>query len=79
MDSARAHASKEATDVLGGTNITTEIIDGGMTPLQFKETHINKPFKDHLHNRWNEWMTGGKIQFTASGKRKRASHEMVVN
>ena len=24
-------------------------------------------------------MTGGEIQFTASGKRKRASYEMVVN
>ena len=33
MDSARAHNSKEATDALGGTNKTTEIIDGGMTPL----------------------------------------------
>ena len=80
MDSARAHTSKEATDALGGTNTTTEIIDGGMTPLlQFIDTHINKPFKDHLRNKWNEWMTGGEIQFTASGKRKRASYEMVVN
>ena len=39
MDSARAHTSKEATDALGGTNTTTEIIDGGMTPLlQFTDT-----------------------------------------
>ena len=80
MDSARAHTSKEATDALGVTNTTTEIIDGGMTPLlQFIDTHINKPFKDHLRNKWNESMTGGEIQFTASGKRKRASYEMVVN
>ena len=49
----------------------TESIDGGMTPLlQFIGTHINKPFKDHFPNKWNEWMTGGKIQFTASSKRK---------
>ena len=80
MDSARAHTSKEATDALGGTNTTTEIIDWSMTPvLQFIDTHINKPFKDHLHNKWNKWMTGGEIQFTASSKRKRASNEMVVN
>ena len=80
MDSARAHTSKEATDALGGTNTTTEIIDDGMTPLlQLIDTHINKPFKDHLRTKWNEWMTGGEIQFTASGKRKRASYEMVVN
>ena len=80
MDSARAHTSKEATDALGGTNTTTEIIDDGMTPLlQLTDTHINKPFKDHLRTKWNEWMTGGEIQFTASSKRKRASYEMVVN
>ena len=80
MDSARAHTSKEATDTLGGTNTTTKIIDGSMTPLlQFIDTHIKKPFKDHLRNKWNEWMTGGEIQFTAPGKRKRASYEMVIN
>ena len=80
MDSARAHTSKEATDALGGTNTATEIIHGGMTPLQrFIDTHINKPFKDHLRNKWNEWMTGGEIQFTASGQRKRASYEIVLN
>ena len=80
MDFARAHTSKKATDALGGTNTTTEIIDGSMTPLlQFRDTHINKPFKDHLHNKWNVWMTGGEIQFTASGKRKRASYEMVID
>ena len=80
MDSARAHTSKEATDALGGTNTTTEIIDDGMTPLlQLIDTHINKPFKDHLRTKWNEWMTGGEIQFTASGKCKRASYDMVFN
>ena len=80
MDSARAHTSKEATDALGGTNTMTEIIDGGMTPvLQFIDMHINKPFKDHLHNKWNKWMAGGEIQFTASSKHKRASNEMVAN
>ena len=80
MDSARAHTSKEATDALGVTNTTAEIIDGGMTPLlQFIDTHINKPFKDHLRNKWNEWKTGGEIQFTASGQRKRASFEIVLN
>ena len=80
MNSVRAHTSKEATDELGDTNTMTEIIDGGMTPLlQFIDTHINKPFKDHLRNKWNEWKTGGEIQFTASGQRKRASYEIVLN
>ena len=40
MDSATAHNSKEATDALGGTDTTTEIIDGGMTPLYNLQTRI---------------------------------------
>ena len=80
MDSARAHTSKEATDALGGTNTTTETIDGGMTALlQFIDTHFNKPFKDHLPNKLNKWIRGSEIQITASGKGKRASSDIVVN
>ena len=76
----RVHTSKETTDALGGTNTTTKIIDGSMTALlQFIDTHINKPCKDHLRNKSNKWMTGDEIQFTASSKCKRASYEMVVN
>ena len=33
MDFGRTYTSKEATDALGGTNTTTKIIDGGMSPL----------------------------------------------
>ena len=61
--------SKEATDALGGTNTMTKIKDGGMTPLlQFIATHISKSFKDHLHNKWNKWMTGGEIQLADVNK-----------
>ena len=50
-----------------------------MTPLlQCIDTHVNKPFNDHLRGKWDEWMTDGEIQYTASGKRKRASNQMVV-
>ena len=79
MDSARAHTTNEAAEALDGTNTKVDIIDGGMTPLlQLVDTHVNKPFKDHLREKWDEWMTDGEIQYTASGKRKRASYQMVV-
>ena len=79
MDSAKAHIGKEAGDALDGTNTKSEIIEGGMNPLlQFIDTHINKPFKDLLRNKWTEWMTDGEIQYTASGKRKGTSYETVV-
>ena len=48
MDTARADTTNEAAEALDGTNTKIEIIDGGMTPLlQFIDTHVNKPFKDH--------------------------------
>ena len=79
MDSARAHTTNEAAEALDGTNTKIEIIDGGMTPLlQFIGTRVNKPFKDHLREKWNEWMTDGEIQYTDSSKGKRASCQMVV-
>ena len=75
----RVHTSKETTDAFGDTNTTTKIIDGSMTPLlQFIDTHINKPYKDHLRNKSNKWMAGDKIQFTASSKCKRASMRWLL-
>ena len=52
MDSARADTTNEAAEALDGTNTKVEIIDGGMTPLlQFIDTRVNKPFKDHLREK----------------------------
>ena len=60
-------------------NTDVKYIDSGMTPLlQFLETHVNKPFKDSLKDQWEEWLDNGKEEFTKSGKRRRASYEMVV-
>ena len=66
MDSARAHICHESIEALEGTNCM--IIDGGMIPLlQFLDTHVNKPLKDQLREKWSSWMTDGEIQYTTSG------------
>eukprot|EP00795_Rhopilema_esculentum_P007267 gene7267-12954_t len=49
-----------------------------MTPLlQFIDTHINKPFKDILKERWGEWIACGTEEFTKQGNRRRASYVML--
>ena len=50
-----------------------------MTPLlQVMDTHVNKPFKDILKNKWAEWLDHGEQEFTRTGKRRRASYEMIA-
>ena len=77
MDSAKSH--------LGGVpesfkryNTECKRIDGGMTPLlQFIDTHVNKPFKDILKERWAEWIACGTEEFTKQGNRRHASYKML--
>eukprot|EP00795_Rhopilema_esculentum_P002477 gene2477-18139_t len=44
---------------------------------EFIDTHINKPFKDVLKERWGEWIACGTEEFTKQGNRRRASYEML--
>ena len=61
------------------TKTDTKYINAGMTPLsQFLDTHLNKPFKDSLRDRWEEWLDNGEKEYTRNGNRKRASYEMVA-
>ena len=50
-----------------------------MTPLlQFQDTHVNKPFKDRMRDEWEAWIESTKVEYTASGNRKRASYQLVA-
>ena len=77
MDSAKSHLG-DVPEFFKRYNTECKIIDGGMTPLlQFIDTHINKPFKDILKERWAEWIACGTEEFTKQCNRRRAPYEML--
>ena len=79
MDAHRAHTA--VIEPLRKDNNTCVIsIPGGMTSLlQPCDVSWNKPMKDAVRAKWQEWLVSGEKEFTASGKRKRASYETVVH
>ena len=55
-------------------NTECKILDSPL--LQFIDTHVNKPFKDILKERWADWITNSTEESTKQGNRRRASYEM---
>ena len=79
MDSAKSHLGDEVEQAFADVNSSTKIIHGGMTPLlQFLDTHVNKPFKDIMKEKWEDWTVNGKAEFTEKGNRKGASYQLVA-
>ena len=65
MDMARSHKGEMVDSALKKLNIKAKYIDSGMTPLlQFLDTHVNKPFKDYMKERWADWLENGEKEFT---------------
>ena len=49
-----------------------------MSPLlQFIDTHVNKPFKDLMREKWETWMDEEEEELIASGNRRQVSYEMI--
>ena len=68
-DSFRAHLSKPIRCTLQSLNTECVVIPGGMTSmLQPLDVSINKPFKDRMRAKWQEWMLAGEHTFTARGR-----------
>ena len=66
-------------EVLRTCNTDFKYIDTGMTPLlQFLDSHINKPFKDGMNEKWEEWIDSGERTYTEAGNRRRASYTTVA-
>ena len=75
MDSTKNHLGDEVEQTFTGVKSSIKIIHGGMTPLvQFRDTHVNKPFKDILKEKWDDWIVNGEAEFTEKGNTKRASY-----
>ena len=70
--------SMKAAFVRENTNLT--VIPGGLTSiLQLLDVALNKPFKDGVRKRWMEWMADGIHEFTASGRQKKPSEELILS
>ena len=56
----------------------TAVILGRFTSiLEPLDVALNKPFKDGVRKRWMEWMVDGIHEFTASGRQKKPSEELI--
>lgn len=67
-DSFRAHLSALIRSTLKSLNTEPVVIPGGMTSMvQPLDVAINKPFKDCMRKKWQEWMLADQHTFTASG------------
>ena len=78
MDSATSHTTDEVFKALEHSKINYKIINEGLTPLiQFLDTHVNKPFKSAMCEKWEDWIENGEIEYTKIGKRKKASYQMI--
>ena len=79
MCSAKYHLGDEVEQAFTDVNSSIKIIHGGMTPLlQFLDTHVNKPFKDIMKEKWEDQILNGEAEFTEKGNRKRASCQLVA-
>lgn len=79
-DSFRAHQSNPVRRTLQSLNTEGAVIPGGMTGiLQPLDVSVNKPFKDHLRNMWQQWMISGEHTLTASGRMCKAELNFNCN
>ena len=80
MDSAKSHLGDEVEQAFTDVNSSVKIIHGGMASLsQFLDNHVNKPFKEIMKEKWEDWIANGELEFKRKGKRKHASCQLNTN
>lgn len=72
LDAFRCHKTEKTKKLLKKKKTTPAIIPGGMTSiLQPLDVSINKPMKNSLRRKWNEWMLNGDHSYTKGGLRRK--------
>ena len=74
LDSFKGHLTQEVKEEVKKANTDLVVIPGGMSSqLQVLDVVVNKPFKDHLRQLYNDWLLEGYHALTPSGKLKKPS------
>lgn len=77
-DAFEAHVTDTVKAAFKRENTDLAVIPGGLTSiLQPLDVSLNKPFKDGVRKRWMEWMADGIHEFTATGRQKKPSEELI--
>lgn len=79
LDSAPGHRTDDVKNKFASSGTLIAMIPGGLTKnLQVLDISVNKSFKSHLRNKWEQWMINGYEEYTKSGNLKRASYQEVA-
>jgi len=74
LDAFKRHLTQEVKGEMRKVNTDLIVIPGGMTSqLQVLDVVVNKPFKDHLQQLYNDWLLKGNRALTPGGKLKKPS------
>lgn len=78
LDSMRAHISDVTKERIRSTGSIPAVIPGGLTKiLQPLDISVNKCFKTEMRKLWEAWMSDGEKSYTATGRMRRASYQIV--
>ena len=79
-DVFEAHVTESVKVAIARENTNLAVIPGGLTSLvQPLDVSLNKPFKDNVRKRWMQWMADGIHEFTAGGRQKKPSEELICS
>jgi hypothetical protein len=71
-DSFRAHKTADVARKVDSLKTSVAVIPGGLTSiLQPLDVCLNKPFKDRLRAKWNNWMQSSDASLTKGGNLKK--------
>lgn len=78
MDSFEGHKTKSIKEKCQEMNIDLAIIPGGLTSLvQPLDVCLNKPFKDRMRKKWQDWMANKEYSFTKGGNLQKPSYNLI--
>jgi hypothetical protein len=78
LDSCRAHITPEIKTTVNKYSKMAVIPGGLMKKLQTLDMTVNKPVKDQLWAKWENWMMGGILEYNKTGWMKRRSYKDIV-